>query len=103
LHILVHDEAAPDQARVAQYHGEEPNDAFCSRLIGELNLETGEIDLGLLARRSLETYLEGGDRLGPDATHGSLHGRIAAGVTPLTQLPPEPHRCEPWEGCQPLA
>jgi hypothetical protein len=39
----------------------------------------------------------------PDATHGSLHGRIAAGVTPLTQLPPEPHRCEPREGCQPLA
>ena len=28
--------------------------------VGELNLEPGQIDLGLLARRSLEPYLERG-------------------------------------------
>src|SRR5262249_50242600 len=81
LHVLVHDEAAPDQARVAQHHGEEPDDALHARLVGELDLEAGEIDLGLLARRGLEPHLERCGWLGPDVTYGSLHSRVAAGVT----------------------
>jgi hypothetical protein len=51
----------PDQARVTQYHGEEPDDAFCARLIGEHDLEAREIDLGLLASCCLEADLEGCD------------------------------------------
>jgi hypothetical protein len=103
LHVLVHDEACPDQARVTQHHGEEPDDAFCARLVGEHDLEASEIDLGLLARCSLEADLEGGDRRRPDVTRGSLHGRVAAGVTVFTQLPPQPYGRETGEGSQPFA
>jgi len=58
LHVLVHDEAAPDQARVAKHQGEQPDNSLDAGLIGELDLEAGEIDLGLLAGRGLEPYFE---------------------------------------------
>ena len=58
LQILVHDEARPDQPRVAEHHGEQPDDALDAGLVGELDLEAGEIDLGLLAGRRLEAHLE---------------------------------------------
>src|SRR3954469_3235698 len=93
----------PDQARVAKHQGEEPDDSLDAGLIGELDLEAGEIDLGLLAGRGLEPHFEWRDRIGPDATHGSLHGRGPAGVPPLTQLPPEPHGREAGKSCEPLA
>ena len=50
LQILMDDKPRPDQARIAKHHGEQPDDARHSRLVGELSLELGEIDLGLLAR-----------------------------------------------------
>ena len=53
--------------RVAEHHGEQPDDARDAGLVGELDLEVGEVDLGLLAGRRLEADLEGRDRIGPDA------------------------------------
>jgi len=64
LQILVNDEPRPDQARIAEHHGEQPDDPSHPGLVGELNLEPSQIDLGLLARRSLEPYLERGDGSG---------------------------------------
>ncbi len=58
LQVLVHDEARPDQARVAEHHREQPDDARDAGLVGELDLEAGEIDLRLLAGRRLEADLE---------------------------------------------
>ena len=55
------------------------------------DLETGEIDLGLLARRRLEAHLEWLDRLRPDVAHGPLHGRVTAAIASLTQLATQPH------------
>ena len=86
LQILVDDEPRPDQARIAEHHREQPDDARHPGLVGELNFEPGEIDLGLLAGRGLEPHLERGDRIGPDVAHGALHRGVAAGVTPLSQL-----------------
>ena len=45
-------EPRPDQARIAEHHGEQPDDPRYPGLVGELNLEPGQIDLSLLARRS---------------------------------------------------
>src|SRR5690242_11171240 len=41
-------------AGVAQLHREQPDDALDSRLVGELDFEPGEVDLGRLAWRGLE-------------------------------------------------
>ena len=38
---------------------EQPDDALHAGLVGELDLELGEVDLRLLARRRLEAHLEG--------------------------------------------
>jgi hypothetical protein len=47
----VNNEPRPDQARIAEHHGEQPDDPRHPGLVGELNLEPGQIDLSLLARR----------------------------------------------------
>lgn len=44
---------------VAEHYGEQPDNARHSRLVHGLDLEPGEIDLGLLAGRGLEPHLEG--------------------------------------------
>ena len=49
------DEPRPDQTRMAEHHGEQPDDARHPGVVGELNFESGEVDLGLLAGRSLRT------------------------------------------------
>ena len=59
LQILVDDEPRPDQTRIAEHHGEQPDDARHPWLIGELNFEPGEIDLGLLAGWGLERTSKG--------------------------------------------
>src|SRR3954464_7495045 len=72
LQVLVQDEPGPDQARVAQHQGEQPNNAFDPWLIGERNLEAGEVDLGLLAGRGLEPNLDRERCGGPDRRDGPL-------------------------------
>jgi len=61
---------------VAQHQGEQPNNALDPWLIGELNLEAGQVDLGLLAGRGLEPNLDRERCGGPDRRDGSLDGRI---------------------------
>ena len=89
--------ARPDQTRIAEHHGEQPDDARHPGVVGELNFELGEVDLGLLAGRSLEPHLERRDRIGPDVAHRALHRGVAAGVAPLSQLAPQPHGGESRE------
>jgi len=103
LQILVNDEPRPDQARIAEHHGEQPDDPRHPGLVGELNLEPGEIDLGLLARRSLEPHLERGDGVGPDVAHRALHRGVAASVATLSHFAPQPHRGEARKGDKPFA
>src|SRR5271166_337155 len=83
LQVLMDDKASPDQARIAEHHGEQPDNARHSRLVHEHDLEAGEINLALLAGRSLEPYLEGRDGIRPDAAHRPLHGGVAAGIATL--------------------
>ena len=59
LQILVDDEPRPNQTRIAEHHREQPDDARHLGLVGELNFEPGEIDLGLLAGWGLKPYFEG--------------------------------------------
>ena len=51
LQVLVDDEAPPDQPAVTEHHREEPDDALNPWLVGELDVELGEVDLRLLAGR----------------------------------------------------
>ena len=70
--------------RVAEHHGEQPDDALDAGLVGELDLELGEVDLGLLAGRRLEAHLEAGaDRVGRMSRTQSRHRRVAAGIAAL--------------------
>ena len=56
--VLVHHEPGPDQAAVAEHHGEQPDDPRRGGLVGEHDVEPGEVHLGLLAGRGLEAHLE---------------------------------------------
>src|SRR3954469_23182669 len=103
LQVLVQDEAGPDQARVAQYQGEQPHNAFDPWLVGELNLEAGQVDLGLLAGRGLEPNLDREGGGGPDHRDGSLDGRIGPREAALLQFPPQPDGCQPRVGAEALA
>jgi hypothetical protein len=103
LQVLVDDKTRPDQPREAEHQREQPNDAGDAGLVGEHHLEAGEIDLRLRAGRRLEADLERLDRFGPDLADGALDRRIATGVAPLTQLPPQPYGRETGIGRKPLA
>ena len=65
LHVLVQDKARPDEARMAQHDGKEPDDPFDAGLIEELDVEAGEVDLRLFAGRRLEADLEAFRARGP--------------------------------------
>ena len=80
------DEPRPDQTRMAEHHGEQPDDARHPGVVGELNFESGEVDLGLLAGRSLEPHSKGVTGSGLIVAHHALHRGVAAGVAPLSQL-----------------
>src|SRR5262245_18799012 len=60
LHVLVQDEAPPDQAAEAEHYREQPDDPCHGRLVGEYDLELGKIDLCWCAGRRLKANLEGG-------------------------------------------
>ena len=92
LQILVADEPRPNQPGVAEHHREQPDDALDPRLLRKLDLEPGEVDLGLLARRRLEARFVSGDAGGPDVTHAVAHDAIAAEIAALLDLPEQPLR-----------
>src|SRR6202034_4638805 len=83
-------EPRPNQPGVAEHHRKQPDDALDPRLLGKLDLEPGEVDLGLLARRRLEARFVSGDAGGPDLTHAVAHDAIAAGRDALLDLPEQP-------------
>ena len=89
LQILMDDEAGPDQPGVTEHHGEQPDDALDARLVGELHLEMGEVDLGLLARRRLEANFEAGGRRRPQVAHHVRDRCIAAPISTFLDLAPQ--------------
>ena len=82
LQILVEDEPRPDQAAVAKHHREQPDNAFDSRLVDELDL----VDLRLLPRRRLEARFVSGAAGGPKIAHAVPHDAVAVGKAALLDL-----------------
>ena len=103
LQILVEDEPRPDQAGVAEHHREQPDDALDARLVGELDLEPGEVDLRLLARRRLEAHFVSGAAGGPNIAHAVPHDAVAAGKAALLDLAKQTPRGQGGIGRQALA
>ena len=103
LQIRVEDEPRPDQPGVAEHHRKEPDDALDARLVGELDLEPGEVDLGLLARRRLEAHFVSGGVGGPDLAHPVPHNAVAAGKVALLEFPQQTPRGQGGKGRQALA
>jgi hypothetical protein len=103
LQILVEDEPRPDQPGVTEHHRKEPDDALDARLVGELDLEPGEVDLGLLARRRLEARFvsDAADR--PDIAHAVAHNAVAAGKAALLHLTEQASRGQGGIGRQAFA
>ena len=100
--VLVQDEASPDQPRVAEHQGEQPDDALGARLVDERDLEAGEVDLALNARRRLEADLEWLDLIGAQLLDRALDSGVAAGEALLTQLAAETDGRQPGVGRQPI-
>ena len=88
--ILVHHEPGPDQAAVAEHHGEQPDDPRRGGLVGEHDVEPGEVHLTLLAGRGLEADLERRIDDWPDIAQEVGDGRVAALVSPFLQLSEKP-------------
>ncbi len=84
--VLPGDEAGPHHAAVAEHEGEQPDDALGAGLILEADLEAGEVDLRLAARRGLEAALEGGG-LGRRADGGDCRKFRVWGRTMLLKEP----------------
>ena len=58
-----------------------------ARLVGELDLKPGEVDLGLLARRSLEARFKSGAAGRTNVAHAVAHYAVAASKAALLDLP----------------
>ncbi len=86
LQILWADEPRPDQPEIAEHHRKQPHDAPDARLVDELELEPGEVDLGLLARRRLEAHFIYAAAGRPEIAHAVAHDAIAAGKAALLDL-----------------
>ena len=103
LQVLVEDEPRPDQPGVAEHHREQPDDPLHPGLVGERNLEPGEVDLGLLARRRLEPHLVSGAPGRPDLAHVVTHHAVAADKATLPDLTQQPARGQVRIGRKALA
>ena len=89
--ILMDDEARPDQAAEAEHQGEQPDDPWRRRLVGEDDMELGEIDLRLLAGRGLEADLVAVLGRGrTDVAQEIGDRRVAAAIAELLQFPEQP-------------
>lgn len=84
--VLMHDEARPDKAAVTQHHREQPDDPWRHWLVGEDNMELGEIDLSLLAGRRLEANLETRTCWRPHVAKKIRQCRVAAGIATLPEF-----------------
>ena len=103
LQVLVDDEAAPDQPAVTEHHREEPDDALDPWLVGELDVELGEVDLRLLAGRRLEAHFESGGADGAKVARAIAHDAVAAGEAALLDLSPPAYGGQAGIGRQTLA
>jgi len=88
--VLMQDEASPDQAAVAEHHGEQPDNPRRQRFIVEDDMELRKIDLGLLAGLGLEPHLISGRRRRPDIPQEVRDGGITALVAAVFQLSEQP-------------
>jgi len=100
--VLVQNEASPDQPRVAEHQGEQPDDALGPGFVGERDLEAGEVDLALNARWRLKADLEWLDRIGAQLLDRPLDPGVAAGEALLAQLAAETDGGQPGVGRQPI-
>src|SRR6516225_11708606 len=103
LQVLVEGEPRPDQPGVAEHHREQPDDALDPRLVGELDLEPGEVDLRLLARRRLEARFVCGAAGGANIADPVADDAVAAGKAAFLDLPEETPRGQGGKGRQALA
>ena len=87
--VLMDYEAVPHQPRVAQHEREQPHDAFGAWLVGELDLEAGQIHLGLQAGRRFEAHLDRQGNGRPDGGDGALDRRVGAPEAALLAVPPQ--------------
>jgi hypothetical protein len=102
LQVLMQDEAAPEQAAVAEHQGEQPDDPRHPRLVGEGHLELGEVDLRLVAGRRLEADFEDRGRRRPQLAERVGDGGVAAPVATLLQLSKEAPAGQARPGFDPL-
>ena len=89
LQVLNGAEAPPQPAAVGQHQGEQADGANAVGILVEDHLELGEVDLGLLARRRLETALEGTAGRRTRFARKVGHGSVAAGIAQSGDLPPK--------------
>src|SRR5580700_11257145 len=64
------------------------DDALNPWLVGELDVELGEVDLRLLAGRRLEAHFESGGADGAKIARAIAHDAVAAGEAALLDLSP---------------
>src|SRR6516165_10415785 len=87
----MHDEARKDVPGIAKHQREQPNDPAHIRLVGEGGDKASEVDLRLVAGRSLEANLERPRLIGrSDRGHEALYGSVGAAISPLPNLAGEP-------------
>ena len=84
LHVLVQDKARPNQPAEAEHEREQPNNARDRRLIRELQLELGEVDLRLIG---LETNLKARQLSRTDLAQHVSDGGIGALIAAFAKLP----------------
>ena len=85
LQVLMQDKPGDDMPGMPEHQREQPDNPDDARLVFEAYDEASEVNLGLMPRCGLKSDLE---RLRPitwsDRRDKALHGRVSAGITPLT-------------------
>jgi DDE superfamily endonuclease len=88
LQVLMHDEARPNQSRVAEHEREQPDDASDAGLVGKFDNELREVDLRLFAGRRLEADLESRRPRRPQIAQQVGDRRVSALIPTLLELAP---------------
>ena len=104
LQILVHDIATKQEARMAQYQAEQPDDPADAGFVGKIDDEAGKVHLCLHAGRRFEAHLEGLWAIfRPDRGEVPHHGGIGAHIAHFADFPRQPRGREIGKGRHPLA